>query len=176
MINMLPLIFGLAFALDANAAPLTEPPITPHIEVIAPMQRRATKPPRVENDETDQNGETAEDADFSADRYGKRESDADVKYERRKQLREKLARDIADFLADYEEYVSVSRGFAKRPHITERDGENVDNGENIPAPTPPSDPGDKVPRPVPPRDDKPVSPDGEQAPSEDGNPNVVPSL
>lgn len=176
MINMLPLILGLALALNSGAAPLPEPPLARYTEVAATTERRATKLPFAENGETSRSDEAVDGEDFSADRYGKRESDTDVRDERKTALREKLARDVADFLADYEEYVTASRECARRPRITEaRSGENSDGGENAPAPLPPSDRRDRVPRPVPLPGDEPVSPNVKQSPSDDGNVIVVPN-
>ena len=166
MLNMLSLLLGLMCAVPPRA--VSVPPVAP-VNVVASV--RKTVEPRSDIVEKESAGKPQDSFDeaFSVEDYADKKQALDAKYARRAELREKLAAEIADILADYEEYTALSRsylrelhrltgGYAMRenggeghaqPDIPEADGRGEENpsGERLPAP--PSD--GEVPRPVPPQ-------------------------
>lgn len=112
-------------------------------------------------------GDVTADESFGADEYALKKQELDKKYARRAYLREKMVAELADFLADYEEYSAISKRYshelraltgefygeaalAPRPYIPdEESGKNEqsegEEGEVV-------QPGDgTVPRPMPPQ-------------------------
>lgn len=153
MFNTIAFILGLATALCPQCA---DKPVS--VGVISPVEntRIVRVPPKAEDENREERSYGASDASgnyrgdvrsegtnarerngyyFDMTDYEQNKKNLDEKYSRRAFLREKMAKEMADFLADYEEYRLLSASYRKEYYSANRftgfDGatdETTDNG------------------------------------------------
>lgn len=162
MLNMLSLIMGLLIAPPRQIAAVIPEPVQ---TVTVSRERRVENPPRKENGNVAEDAAESIDEEFSMDDYAVNKQNLDAKYSRRTELRKKLAEEIADFLADYEEYCALSRSYERE--LRRIAGGNK-SGEEA---------SRRVPRPVMPDESAPSEPDNRLSdPPGDGNGEPAPGI
>lgn len=134
MINVIALLIGLITAV--NTQPVKKP-ITvavtdgdngARIVRVNPRADEDARPVRLHDERRT----------FDMTDYDSKKQALDEKYSRRAYLREKMSREMADFLADYEEYRLLSANYCREYRAlgetnangTEKDGTSVDNDNN----------------------------------------------
>ena len=117
MFNFIALLLGLYTALCPVQAE------KPAAKIAAnPADNRIVRtPPRADDRSDRENGYRARYFDMTD--YEQNKQNLDEKYSRRSYLREKMAKEIADFLADYEEYEILTRNYRRELYET---GNRVD--------------------------------------------------
>lgn len=122
MLNVIAFLMGIITALypqpaEKPAAKITNGTATARI---------VRTPPRADEQYSRENGYRVR--YFDMDDYERNKQNLDEKYARRSYLREKMAKEIADFLADYEEYEILTRNYRRELYETGNRAEN-DNSE-----------------------------------------------
>ncbi|MGN1094243.1 MAG: hypothetical protein ACI4SC_04620 [Candidatus Neoclostridium sp.] len=138
MFNTIAFILGLATALCPQCA---DKPVA--VGVISPVEntRIVRVPPKAEDENRQERSNGASDANgyyqggartdgtnarerngyyFDMTDYEQNKKNLDEKYSRRAYLREKMAKEMADFLADYEEYKLLSANYRKEYYAANR--------------------------------------------------------
>ena len=122
MLNVIAFLMGIITALYPQPA---EKPVA-KITNGAATARIVRTPPRADEQHSRENGYRVR--YFDMDDYERNKQNLDEKYARRSYLREKMAKEIADFLADYEEYEILTRNYRRELYETGNRAEN-DNSE-----------------------------------------------
>ena len=122
MLNVIAFLMGIITALYAQPAEKPAAKITNG----AATGRIVRTPPRADEQYSRENGYRV--LSFDMDDYERNKQNLDEKYARRSYLREKMAKEIADFLADYEEYEILTRNYRRELYETGNRAEN-DNSE-----------------------------------------------
>ena len=122
MLNVIAFLMGIITALYPQPAEKPAAKITNG----AATARIVRTPPRVDEQRSRENGYRVR--YFDMDDYERNKQNLDEKYARRSYLREKMAKEIADFLADYEEYEILTRNYRRELYETGNRAEN-DNSE-----------------------------------------------
>lgn len=122
MLNVIAFLMGIITALYPQP---TEKPAA-KITNGAATARIVRTPPRADEQYSRENGYRVR--YFDMDDYERNKQNLDEKYARRSYLREKMAKEIADFLADYEEYEILTRNYRRELYETGNRAEN-DNSE-----------------------------------------------
>ena len=118
MFNVIALLLGLCAALCPAQ---TEKPAVKF--AASPADNRIVRtPPRADEQYSRENGYRVRGFDMTD--YEQNKQNLDEKYSRRSYLREKMAKEMADFLADYEEYEILTRNYRRELYET---GYRVDN-------------------------------------------------
>lgn len=131
MFNIIAFLMGIITALYPQPAEKPAAKITNG----AATGRIVRTPPRAEEQYSRENGYRV--LSFDMDDYERNKQNLDEKYARRSYLREKMAKEIADFLADYEEYEILTRNYRRELYETGNRAENDnsarenDSGTNI---------------------------------------------
>lgn len=123
MFNFIALLLGLYTALCPVQAE------KPAAKIAAsPADNRIVRtPPRADERSDRENGYRARYFDMTD--YEQNKQNLDEKYSRRSYLREKMAKEIADFLADYEEYEILTRNYRRELYETGNRAD-IDNPAN----------------------------------------------
>ena len=122
MLNVIAFLMGIITALYPQPAEKPAAKITNG----AATGRIVRTPPRADEQHSRENGYRVR--YFDMDDYERNKQNLDEKYARRSYLREKMAKEIADFLADYEEYEILTRNYRRELYETGNRAEN-DNSE-----------------------------------------------
>lgn len=122
MLNVIAFLMGIITALYPQPAEKPAAKITNGAETA----RIVRTPPRADEQRSRENGYRVR--YFDMDDYERNKQNLDEKYARRSYLREKMAKEIADFLADYEEYEILTRNYRRELYETGNRAEN-DNSE-----------------------------------------------
>lgn len=122
MLNVIAFLMGIITALYPQPAEKPAAKITNG----AATARIVRTPPRADEQQSRENGYRVR--YFDMDDYERNKQNLDEKYARRSYLREKMAKEIADFLADYEEYEILTRNYRRELYETGNRAEN-DNSE-----------------------------------------------
>ena len=122
MLNVIAFLMGIITALYPQPAEKPAAKITNG----AATARIVRTPPRADEQRSRENGYRVR--YFDMDDYERNKQNLDEKYARRSYLREKMAKEIADFLADYEEYEILTRNYRRELYETGNRAEN-DNSE-----------------------------------------------
>ena len=122
MLNVIAFLMGIITALYPQPAEKPAAKITNG----AATARIVRTPPRADEQYSRENGYRV--LGFDMDDYERNKQNLDEKYARRSYLREKMAKEIADFLADYEEYEILTRNYRRELYETGNRAEN-DNSE-----------------------------------------------
>lgn len=122
MLNVIAFLMGIITALYPQPAEKPAAKITNG----AATARIVRTPPRADEQHSREDGYRVR--YFDMDDYERNKQNLDEKYARRSYLREKLAKEIADFLADYEEYEILTRNYRRELYETGNRAEN-DNSE-----------------------------------------------
>ena len=131
MLNVIAFLMGIITALYPQPA---EKPAAKSTNGAA-TGRIVRTPPRADEQYSRENGYRVR--YFDMDDYERNKQNLDEKYARRSYLREKMAKEIADFLADYEEYEILTRNYRRELYETGNRAENDnsarenDSGTNI---------------------------------------------
>ncbi len=131
MLNVIAFLMGIITALYPQPAEKPAAKITNG----AATGRIVRTPPRADEQYSRENGYRVR--YFDMDDYERNKQNLDEKYARRSYLREKMAKEIADFLADYEEYEILTRNYRRELYETGNRAENDnsarenDSGTNI---------------------------------------------
>ena len=122
MLNVIAFLMGIITALYPQPAEKPAAKITNG----AATGRIVRTPPRADEQHSREDGYRVR--YFDMDDYERNKQNLDEKYARRSYLREKMAKEIADFLADYEEYEILTRNYRRELYETGNRAEN-DNSE-----------------------------------------------
>ena len=122
MLNVIAFLMGIITALYPQPAEKPAAKITNG----AATARIVRTPPRADEQHSREDGYRVR--YFDMDDYERNKQNLDEKYARRSYLREKMAKEIADFLADYEEYEILTRNYRRELYETGNRAEN-DNSE-----------------------------------------------
>ena len=122
MLNVIAFLMGIITALYPKPAEKPAAKITNG----AATARIVRTPPRADEQHSREDGYRVR--YFDMDDYERNKQNLDEKYARRSYLREKMAKEIADFLADYEEYEILTRNYRRELYETGNRAEN-DNSE-----------------------------------------------
>lgn len=122
MLNVIAFLMGIITALYPQPAEKPAAKITNG----AATARIVRTPPRADEQHSREDGYRVR--YFDMDDYEWNKQNLDEKYARRSYLREKMAKEIADFLADYEEYEILTRNYRRELYETGNRAEN-DNSE-----------------------------------------------
>ena len=122
MLNVIAFLMGIITALYPQPAEKPAAKITNG----AATGRIVRTPPRAAEQHSREDGYRVR--YFDMDDYERNKQNLDEKYARRSYLREKMAKEIADFLADYEEYEILTRNYRRELYETGNRAEN-DNSE-----------------------------------------------
>lgn len=122
MLNVIAFLMGIITALYPQPAEKPAAKITNG----AATARIVRTPPRADEQHSREDGYRV--LGFDMDDYERNKQNLDEKYARRSYLREKMAKEIADFLADYEEYEILTRNYRRELYETGNRAEN-DNSE-----------------------------------------------
>ena len=112
MFNIIAFLMGIITALYPQPAEKPAAKITNG----AATGRIVRTPPRADEQYSRENGYRV--LSFDMDDYERNKQNLDEKYARRSYLREKMAKEIADFLADYEEYEILTRNYRRELYET----------------------------------------------------------
>ena len=118
MFNIIAFLMGIITALYPQPAEKPAAKITNG----AATGRIVRTPPRADEQYSRENGYRVR--YFDMDDYERNKQNLDEKYARRSYLREKMAKEIADFLADYEEYEILTRNYRRELYETGNRAEN----------------------------------------------------
>ncbi len=118
MLNVIAFLMGIITALYPQP---TEKPAA-KITNGAATARIVRTPPRADEQHSREDGYRVR--YFDMDDYERNKQNLDEKYARRSYLREKMAKEIADFLADYEEYEILTRNYRRELYETGNRAEN----------------------------------------------------
>ena len=118
MLNVIAFLMGIITALYPQLAEKPAAKITNG----AATARIVRTPPRADEQRSRENGYRV--LGFDMDDYERNKQNLDEKYARRSYLREKMAKEIADFLADYEEYEILTRNYRRELYETGNRTEN----------------------------------------------------
>ena len=118
MLNVIAFLMGIITALYPQPAEKPAAKITNG----AATARIVRTPPRADEQYSRENGYRV--LGFDMDDYERNKQNLDEKYARRSYLREKMAKEIADFLADYEEYEILTRNYRRELYETGNRTEN----------------------------------------------------
>lgn len=118
MFNIIAFLMGIITALYPQPAEKPAAKITNG----AAAGRIVRTPPRADEQYSRENGYRV--LSFDMDDYERNKQNLDEKYARRSYLREKMAKEIADFLADYEEYEILTRNYRRELYETGNRAEN----------------------------------------------------
>lgn len=118
MLNVIAFLMGIITALYPQPAEKPAAKITNG----AATARIVRTPPRADEQRSRENGYRV--LGFDMDDYERNKQNLDEKYARRSYLREKMAKEIADFLADYEEYEILTRNYRRELYETGNRTEN----------------------------------------------------
>lgn len=118
MLNVIAFLMGIITALYPQPAEKPAAKITNG----AAAARIVRTPPRADEQRSRENGYRVR--YFDMDDYEWNKQNLDEKYARRSYLREKMAKEIADFLADYEEYEILTRNYRRELYETGNRAEN----------------------------------------------------
>ena len=118
MLNVIAFLMGIITALYPQPAEKPAAKITNG----AATARIVRTPPRADEQHSRENGYRVR--YFDMDDYERNKQNLDEKYARRSYLREKMAKEIADFLADYEEYEILTRNYRRELYETGNRAEN----------------------------------------------------
>ena len=118
MFNIIAFLMGIITALYPQPAEKPAAKITNG----AATGRIVRTPPRADEQYSRENGYRV--LGFDMDDYEQNKQNLDEKYARRSYLREKMAKEIADFLADYEEYEILTRNYRRELYETGNRAEN----------------------------------------------------
>lgn len=118
MLNVIAFLMGIITALYPQPAEKPAAKITNG----AATARIVRTPPRADEQHSRENGYRV--LGFDMDDYERNKQNLDEKYARRSYLREKMAKEIADFLADYEEYEILTRNYRRELYETGNRAEN----------------------------------------------------
>ena len=118
MLNVIAFLMGIITALYPQPAEKPAAKITNG----AATARIVRTPPRADEQHSRENGYRVRYVDM--DDYERNKQNLDEKYARRSYLREKMAKEIADFLADYEEYEILTRNYRRELYETGNRAEN----------------------------------------------------
>lgn len=118
MFNIIAFLMGIITALYPQPAEKPAAKITNG----AATGRIVRTPPRADEQYSRENGYRV--LSFDMDDYERNKQNLDEKYARRSYLREKMAKEIADFLADYEEYEILTRNYRRELYETGNRAEN----------------------------------------------------
>ena len=118
MLNVIAFLMGIITALYPQPAEKPAAKITNG----AATARIVRTPPRADEQQSRENGYRVR--YFDMDDYERNKQNLDEKYARRSYLREKMAKEIADFLADYEEYEILTRNYRRELYETGNRAEN----------------------------------------------------
>lgn len=118
MLNVIAFLMGIITALYPQPA---EKPVA-KITNGAATARIVRTPPRADEQHSREDGYRVR--YFDMDDYERNKQNLDEKYARRSYLREKMAKEIADFLADYEEYEILTRNYRRELYETGNRAEN----------------------------------------------------
>ena len=118
MLNVIAFLMGIITALYPQPAEKPAAKITNG----AATARIVRTPPRADEQRSRENGYRVR--YFDMDDYERNKQNLDEKYARRSYLREKMAKEIADFLADYEEYEILTRNYRRELYETGNRAEN----------------------------------------------------
>lgn len=118
MLNVIAFLMGIITALYPQPAEKPAAKITNG----AATARIVRTPPRADEQHNRENGYRVR--YFDMDDYERNKQNLDEKYARRSYLREKMAKEIADFLADYEEYEILTRNYRRELYETGNRAEN----------------------------------------------------
>lgn len=118
MLNVIAFLMGIITALYPQPAEKPAAKITNG----AATARIVRTPPRADEQHSRENGYRV--LGFDMDDYERNKQNLDEKYARRSYLREKMAKEIADFLADYEEYEILTRNYRRELYETGNRTEN----------------------------------------------------
>ena len=118
MLNVIAFLMGIITALYPQPAEKPAAKITNG----AATGRIVRTPPRADEQYSRENGYRVR--YFDMDDYERNKQNLDEKYARRSYLREKMAKEIADFLADYEEYEILTRNYRRELYETGNRAEN----------------------------------------------------
>ena len=118
MFNIIAFLMGIITALYPQPAEKPAAKITNG----AATGRIVRTPPRADEQYSRENGYRV--LSFDMDDYELNKQNLDEKYARRSYLREKMAKEIADFLADYEEYEILTRNYRRELYETGNRAEN----------------------------------------------------
>ena len=118
MLNVIAFLMGIITALYPQPAEKPAAKITNG----AATARIVRTPPRADEQHSREDGYRVR--YFDMDDYERNKQNLDEKYARRSYLREKMAKEIADFLADYEEYEILTRNYRRDLYETGNRAEN----------------------------------------------------
>lgn len=118
MLNVIAFLMGIITALYPQPAEKPAAKITNG----AATARIVRTPPRADEQHSRENGYRVR--YFDMDDYERNKQNLDEKYARRSYLREKMVKEIADFLADYEEYEILTRNYRRELYETGNRAEN----------------------------------------------------
>lgn len=118
MLNVIAFLMGIITALYPQPAEKPAAKITNG----AATARIVRTPPRADEQHSREDGYRVR--YFDMDDYERNKQNLDEKYARRSYLREKMAKEIADFLADYEEYEILTRNYRRELYETSNRAEN----------------------------------------------------
>ena len=118
MLNVIAILMGIITALYPQPAEKPAAKITNG----AATARIVRTPPRADEQHSREDGYRVR--YFDMDDYERNKQNLDEKYARRSYLREKMAKEIADFLADYEEYEILTRNYRRELYETGNRAEN----------------------------------------------------
>lgn len=118
MLNVIAFLMGIITALYPQPAEKPAAKITNG----AATARIVRTPPRADEQHSREDGYRV--LSFDMDDYEQNKQNLDEKYARRSYLREKMAKEIADFLADYEEYEILTRNYRRELYETGNRSEN----------------------------------------------------
>ena len=118
MLNVIAFLMGIITALYPQPAEKPAAKITNG----AQTARIVRTPPRADEQHSREDGYRVR--YFDMDDYERNKQNLDEKYARRSYLREKMAKEIADFLADYEEYEILTRNYRRELYETGNRAEN----------------------------------------------------
>lgn len=118
MLSVIAFLMGIITALYPQPAEKPAAKITNG----AATARIVRTPPRADEQRSRENGYRV--LGFDMDDYERNKQNLDEKYARRSYLREKMAKEIADFLADYEEYEILTRNYRRELYETGNRAEN----------------------------------------------------
>ena len=118
MLNVIASLMGIITTLYPQPAEKPAAKITNG----AATARIVRTPPRADEQHSREDGYRVR--YFDMDDYERNKQNLDEKYARRSYLREKMAKEIADFLADYEEYEILTRNYRRELYETSNRAEN----------------------------------------------------
>lgn len=127
MFNLIPLIMSIMITTPPKSVPK---PVQAPIAVARQYRVRMETPPHAEESDTSVSDKRRREFDFAA--YSIAKNGLDERFSARKELRQKIAGEIAQLIGDYEEYCALTSAYQGELYRTVRGENYTQGGETVP--------------------------------------------